>query len=105
MNAKLNICTGLLFSSLALSAGPAEAVSPHSSWFANKTNSGATSVNMAASAGHFCYLSSVGFENTDESGETATCSVTRGAVVWVLEARLNENNDADAFCRAYCYNN
>ena len=82
MNGKINICTGLLFSSLALSAGPAGAVSPHSSWFANKTNSGATSVNMAASAGHFCYLSSVGFENTDESGETATCSVTRGAVVW-----------------------
>jgi hypothetical protein len=105
MNAKLNICTGLLFSSLALSAGPAGAVSPHSSWFANRINGGTQPVNMASTAGHFCYLRSVGFENTDTDGETATCRVTREAVVWKLEAILNENNDADAFCAAYCYNN
>jgi len=105
MNAKLNICTGLLFSSLALSAGPAGAVSPHSEWFANRINGGTQFVVMTSSAGHFCYLSRVAVENTDTDGEWAGCRVTRGPVNWVLEAQLGEINDADAYCRAYCYNN
>ncbi|MGH8615677.1 MAG: hypothetical protein ACREYF_27590 [Gammaproteobacteria bacterium] len=105
MNTIRKLSTVLLLSSLALSAGPAGAVSPNSIWFATQFNGGKATIPMVTSAGHFCYLRSVGFENTDTNGETATCRVTRGAVVWVLEAVLNENNDADAFCSAYCYNN
>lgn len=105
MNAKLNICTGLLFSSLALSAGPAGAVSPHTFWFTNAINNKVNPLNIATSPTHFCYLSTVGVENTDTDGERATCRLTRQPAVWVLHADLGENNDADVFCAAYCYNN
>jgi hypothetical protein len=60
---------------------------------------------MSPSATTFCYLSRVGVENTDTDGERATCRVMRGSVVWTLEAVLGENNDADARCATYCYNN
>ena len=60
---------------------------------------------MTPSATTFCYLSKVGMRDTDSSTESATCRVTRGAVVWTLEAILSQNDDADAFCSAICYNN
>jgi hypothetical protein len=96
----------LLFTlGLTVSAVPAWAVSPHSIWNANRFNTaGSSFINMSPSATTFCYLRSVGFENTDTDGELATCRVTRGAVVWTIEAVLGENNDADARCSAYCYN-
>jgi hypothetical protein len=59
---------------------------------------------MSPSATTFCYLRSVGIEETDTGGERATCRVTRGAVVWTLEAILGASSDADALCSAYCYN-
>ena len=106
----MNIKRGILFVMfslfLTLGSAPAWAVSLHSSWTVNRFNTGGSSfVNMSPSATTFCYLRSVGFENTDTDGELATCRVTRGAVVWTLEAVLGENNDADARCSAYCYNN
>ncbi|MBS1211626.1 MAG: hypothetical protein H6R26_242 [Proteobacteria bacterium] len=91
---------------LTLSAVPAEAVSFNSTFSASRSNNiGSTFVNMTNRNTTFCYLSRVGFANTDTDGEFATCRVTRGTVVWTLEALLDENNDADARCSAICYNN
>jgi len=106
LNNKRRILSLLFTLVLTLGAVPAWAVSPHSIWNANRFNTaGSSFINMSPSATTFCYLRSVGFENTDTDGELATCRVTRGAVVWTLEAVLGENNDADARCSAYCYNN
>jgi hypothetical protein len=60
---------------------------------------------MTASASTFCYLSRVAFTETDTGSEKATCRLTRGAVVWTLEAILGASSDADAECSAICYNN
>jgi len=106
MNTIRNISGILLFSSLTLTALSAEAVTYNSTWNASRSNNGgSTFQNMTPRNTTFCYLSRVGFENTDTDGERATCRVTRGAVVWTLEAILGENNDADAVCSAICYNN
>jgi hypothetical protein len=89
-----------------LGAVPAWAVSLNSSWSATRYNTVGTSfVNMSPSATTFCYLSRVGVNETDTGGELATCRVTRGAVVWTLEAILGTSSDADVYCSAYCYNN
>ena len=106
MNNKRRISSLLFSLFLLLGSAPAWAVSPHSNWTANRFNTaGSSFVNMSPSATTFCYLRSVGLEDTDTDGELATCRVTRGNVVWTLEAILGENNDADARCSAYCYNN
>lgn len=106
MNATRTISTVLLFSSLALSALPAQAVSFHSTRSVTRSDDGGTSFrNLASSATHFCFLSRVGVENTDEDGESAICQVKRGGRFWRLEATLGEDNDADVFCSAICYNN
>jgi hypothetical protein len=60
---------------------------------------------MTPSNTTFCFLSSVTFEEADTAGERAQCQVVRGDVAWVLEAALRENNDAEAYCCAICYNN
>jgi hypothetical protein len=105
MNNKRRIFLLLFTLFLTLGAVPAWAVSPAGSWSAFRINGGGTTFfNMTASATTFCYLSRVGVENTDTDGERATCRVTRGNVVWTLEAVLGEDNDADVYCSAYCYN-
>ncbi len=97
--------SSLLFSLFLLAgSAPAWAVNPHSNWNANRFNTaGSSFINMSPTATTFCYLSSVGFEDIDTGGERATCRVTRGAVVWTLEAILGASSDADALCSAYCY--
>jgi hypothetical protein len=60
---------------------------------------------MTPSNTTFCYLRRVGVENTDTDGELAMCRVVRGTYVWTLYATLGEDNDADVYCSAYCYNN
>ena len=106
MNNKRRILSLLFSLFLLLGSVPAWAVSPNGIWTANRFNTaGSSFVNMSASATTFCYLSRVGVENTDTDGELATCRVTRGSVVWTLEAILGANNDADVSCSAYCYNN
>jgi hypothetical protein len=105
MNNKRGMLSLLFSLVLTLGAVPAWAVSPNSNWIAIRYNAiGSSFVNMSPSATTFCYLSSVGFEETDTGGERATCRVTRGSVVWTLEAILSQSNDADAICYAYCYN-
>jgi len=91
---------------LVLSPLFAAAVSFRAQFSISRFNTGGSSfVNMTPSASTFCYLSRVAVENTDIEDEIAGCRVTRGAVVWVLEAFLNQSNDADAHCSAICYNN
>lgn len=97
----------LLFSLLlTLGSVPAWAVSFNSSFSASRFNNvGSSFVNMTPRNTTFCYLSSISFEETDTGGEEATCRLTRGAVVWTLEAILDASSDADAECSAICYNN
>jgi len=107
MKARIKTVVSMALGALALMA-PAHswAVSPNSTWSVSRFNTaGSSFVNMSASATTFCYLRSVGFENTDTNGELATCRVTRGSIVWTLEAVLGQNDDADARCSAQCYNN
>jgi hypothetical protein len=96
----------LLFSLLlTLGAVPAWAddVSPHSNWNATRTNGGGTTfINMSATATTFCYLSRVGMRGNNT--ELAQCRVTRGNIVWTLEAGLNPGGSAEVVCSAYCYN-
>jgi hypothetical protein len=106
MNAIRNISAVLLLSSLALTAPPAGAA------FgfiidADRVNTGGITTTVGPPvASHFCYLSRVGVENTDSSGETATCRVSPSSgqpdAVWILEAILNRSDDADAHCSATC---
>src|SRR5262245_49248944 len=106
MNNKRRILSLLFSLLLTLGAVPAWAVSYNSVWSASRyDNGGSTFKNMTPSATTFCYLRSVGFRDIDSSTEMATCRVTRGALVWTLEAVLSQNDDADAICSAYCYNN
>ena len=106
MNNKRRIFSSLFSLFLLLGSVPAWAVSPNSSFSTTRFNTaGSSFVNMSSSATTFCYLSRVGFRDIDSSSEEAMCRVTRGPVVWVLEAVLSQNNDADARCSAICYNN
>ena len=87
-------------------AGTASAVSFNSSFALNRFNTGGTSfVNMTASATTFCYLSEVGVTETDTGSEVAKCQVTRGPIVWTMEAILGTSSDADIQCNAICFNN
>jgi hypothetical protein len=97
----------LLFSLfLLLGAAPVWAVSFNSSFSVARFNTaGSAFVNMTPRNTTFCYLSSISFEDTDTGGEEATCRLTRGAVVWTLEAILDASSDADSECTAICYNN
>ena len=82
------------------------AVSSHSSWWASRHNTvGSAFVNMSPSATTFCFLTGVETTETDTGGETARCQITRGQVVWTLEAILGTSSDADIECEALCYNN
>ena len=97
----------ILFSLLlTLGAVPAWAVSFNNSFSISRFNTGGSSfVNMTSSATTHCYLSRVGVRDTDSSTEEAECRLTKGAVVWTLEAFLSQSDDADAICSAICYNN
>lgn len=102
---KRKIFTVLLFSSLALSALPAGAVSYNGTWHLTRFNSGGTAFAVLRPyANHFCYLSLMSVEETDTGGEEAKCRVRRSGSVWLLEAILDESNDADVECGAVCYN-
>jgi hypothetical protein len=91
---------------LVLSALPAAAVSFNSSFCVSRFNNlGSSFVNMTPRNTTFCYLSSISFEETDTGSEEATCRITRGSVVWTLQAILDKTSDADAECCAICYNN
>jgi len=106
MNNKRRIFSLLFSLFLLVGSAPAWAVSPNTNWFANRENfAGTTFTNMSASATTFCYLSRVGVRETDTAGELAMCRVTRGSLVWTLEAILGASSDADVYCSAYCYNN
>lgn len=102
---KRKIFTALLFSSLALSALPAGAVSYDSQHYVFRfNNKGTTFRVLPPHANHFCYLSGVGVANTDIEEEEAMCRVRRSGSVWLLEATLGQNNDANVRCWAICYN-
>jgi hypothetical protein len=107
MKARIKTVVSMALGALALMAPVHSwAVSPSSTFSTSRQNTaGSAFVNMTSSATTFCYLRSVGFRDTDSSTELATCRVTRGSIVWTLEAVLSQNDDADAFCSAQCYNN
>jgi hypothetical protein len=97
-----------LMLSLALTLGsvPAWAVSFNRTVSVSRFNTaGSSFANLSTSATTFCYLSSISIEETDTGGEEATCRLTRGAIVWTLEAILDASSDADSECTAICYNN
>jgi hypothetical protein len=49
-------------------------------------------------------LSEVTLRDTDGSNEHAGCSVIISGSSWVLRAFLNDpSDDADVYCRAYCF--
>jgi hypothetical protein len=106
MNTIRNISAVLLLSSLALTAPPAGAAFGII-FNADRVNTaGSTTTVGPPVANHFCYLTRVGIENTDSSGETATCHVSPSSgepdAVWILEAILNQSDDADAHCSMIC---
>jgi hypothetical protein len=106
MNNKRRIPSLLFSLFLTLVAVPAWAVSFNSSFSVARFNTtGSSFVNMTPRNTTFCYLSSISFEDIDTGGEEATCRLTRGAVVWTLEAILDASSDADSECSAICYNN
>jgi hypothetical protein len=105
---KLNkeILKGLIFVGLVASAVPASAVSYHGEYYANRFNNiGTTTAVLPPNSNHFCFLSKVNFEEVDGGNEEAECRVRRSGTVWLLEATLGKNQNADAQCRAICYNN
>ena len=59
---------------------------------------------MSSISNHVCALSHVSIEETDAAGEDASCTVFKSGTVWILEARLDQSGDADAECRAICFN-
>lgn len=107
MNTKRRMFSALFALALLLSTVPAWAVSFRSGpTSASRFNTvGSTFVNLTPSPTTFCYLSRVGITETDTGSEVATCRLTRGAVVWTLEALLGASSDADVSCSAICYNN
>jgi hypothetical protein len=106
MNNKRRTLSIMLSLFLTLGAIPAWAVSFNNSFSISRFNTGGSSfVNMTSSAATHCYLSKVGVRDTDSSTEEAECRLTKGSVVWTLEAFLSQSDDADAICSAICYNN
>jgi hypothetical protein len=106
MNAKRYFSNVLLVASLVSSALPAAAgtVQFQTTLSAFRNNNiGTTTTVGPTHTDHFCYLSTVTMQNTDTSGETATCRVVRSGAVWLLEATLGRNDDADVSCSATCY--
>jgi len=99
------VVCGLL--ALAAGAAPALAVSFNAQFFASKFNTPGTATTvMTLSSNTFCTLTGVGVEDTDIALERATCRVTRGPVVWQLDATLGSGStDADVTCIAVCFNN
>lgn len=106
MNGTRTLFAVVLSLLLVLSALPAAAVSFNSIWSVNRINTGGeTSKKMTPSNTTFCYLSKVGVENTDTTGEMATCQIILDDGYWVLQAVLERSDDADVECSAICYNN
>ncbi|TVZ41005.1 hypothetical protein P886_0342 [Alteromonadaceae bacterium 2753L.S.0a.02] len=97
--------TAITIIALAISASTfSQTMSYQESYSASRFNTAGTSYSvMRPHANHFCYLSSISFEETDGGGEEATCRIRRSGTVWVLEAKLDQSNDADAECNAVCY--
>jgi hypothetical protein len=106
MNTIRNISAVLLLSSLALTAPPAGAAFGFIIEADRVNVEGSTFAFGPSVASHFCYLTRVGVENTDSSGETATCHVSPSDgsqdAIWLLEANLSRSDDADAHCSATC---
>ena len=92
---------------LAMSiTGSVHAVSPDGSWFLQRFNTAGTFFAvMKPHANHFCYLTQVSIEETDSGNEEATCRIRKSGTVWLLEATLDKNGNADVKCGAVCYNN
>lgn len=106
MNLKNHFNRVLLIVSLAAISLPAAAVSFDSQHHRQRFNSaGSTFKVLPTHANHFCYLSLVSVEETDTGGEEAKCRLRRSGTVWLLEAILDKNSDADVECGAICYNN
>jgi len=106
MNTKRRIFSALFSLALLLSTVPAWAVSFNRTVAISRFNTvGSSFVNLSASATSFCYLSKVGVTETDTGAEVATCRLTRGSIVWTLQATLGASSDADISCSAICYNN
>lgn len=106
MNHKATITQALVLVSAVALAPDAQAVSYHSEWHAQRTNTvGTTTIVLPPNASRFCYLSRVSVVDTDTSGERAQCRVRRSGTVWLLEAYLGTSSDADVYCSAICYNN
>src|SRR6266850_995403 len=104
MNGTRTMLAVVLSLVLVLSALPAGAVSYIGQWCRQQINEkDVNAIQMTPRNTTFCFLSSVGFENTDTTGERATCRVYRGAVAWELQAVLNQDDDADAYCCAICF--
>jgi hypothetical protein len=59
--------------------------------------------NLSASGTSFCFLTQVAITETDTPAEKAECLLTRGGIVWTLEAKLGGNGDESVTCAAICY--
>lgn len=106
MSVTRNISAVLLFSSLVLTALPVGAISFHSTLSANRLSGiGTTTTIGPPHATQSCALSRVTLIETDTPSENATCQVRRSGTVWILEATLTQNEDAEALCAAVCFNN
>ena len=100
------VTMGLLsLASLAMTTS-AQAVSPAAGGVgsAAQNNVGVAFVNLTSSATTFCFLTRVQVEDTDSVNEFAGCNLTRGPLVWTLQAVVTAS-DAAARCTALCYNN
>ena len=107
MNRKIYLAKALLLASLAMTALPAGATGAvflNGQFNAERVNTaGTTTAVLPPHANNFCYLSRVGVVETDTGGERAECRVRTSGTVWLLEAFMGANSDADVFCSATCY--
>lgn len=103
---KSHLAKALVLAVLGLSANLASAVSFDSSWFAVRNNTAGTGfIVLPSSSNHFCFMTGMLVEETDTGSESSQCRLRTSNGVWLLEAILGANGDADVRCEAQCYNN
>jgi|GEM_PF-2000610 len=70
---------------------------------AAQNNSGGTDrTNMTSTSTSICFLVMADFEDLDDVSERGGCRIEAVNGVWQLQAYLQNNNNADAWCEARC---
>jgi hypothetical protein len=69
---------------------------------AQNNSAGTDTTNMTSASTSICFLVQTDFEDLDDVSERGGCRINNVSGTWQLQAYLQTNNNADAWCEARC---